>query len=44
MIDPLAHAECLEFIRAAIASNDLQTARDIASVIKEVCGIGPNQP
>lgn len=35
MLDPATHAECLEFIRAAIASNDRQTARDIASVLKE---------
>ena len=38
--DPLAHHECLEFIRAAIASGDPQTTRDIASVIKEVCAFG----
>jgi hypothetical protein len=34
--DPQSHAECVEFIRAAIASNDPQTALDVASVVKEV--------
>jgi hypothetical protein len=37
MLDPRAHAECLEFIRAAIAQGDAETARDVASVLKEVC-------
>ena len=40
MLDPQAHAECLEFIRAAIATNDPQTARDVASVLAEVCDCG----
>jgi len=35
-VDPQSHAECLAFIRAAIASNDPQTALDVASVVKEV--------
>ncbi|MEG4883654.1 hypothetical protein QUB75_23040 [Microcoleus sp. K1-B6] len=35
-LDPAAHAECLEFIRYAIAEADRQTARDIAAVVKEV--------
>jgi hypothetical protein len=34
-LDPAAHAECLGFIRAAIASNDRQTAHDIAAVLKD---------
>jgi hypothetical protein len=37
MLDPQAHAECLEFIRAAIASSDPETACYVASVLKEVC-------
>ena len=40
MLDPQSHQECLEFIRAAIASGDPQTARDVASVVKEVCSSG----
>jgi hypothetical protein len=39
-LDPATHLECLEFIRAAIASNDRATARDIAAVVKEVCQNG----
>lgn len=39
-LDPPAHIECLEFIRAAIAEADRQTARDIAAVVKEVCQNG----
>jgi len=34
-LDPATHAECVEFIRAAIASNDRQTAQQIAAVLKE---------
>ena len=34
-LDPAAHIECLEFIRAAIAEADRATARDIAAVVKE---------
>jgi hypothetical protein len=37
MLDTEAHQECLEFIRTALASNDPQTACDVASVVKEVC-------
>lgn len=40
MVGPLAHQECLEFIRTAIVSSDPQTARDVASVVKEVCERG----
>jgi hypothetical protein len=40
MLDPRAHAECLEFIRAAIASSDPETAQDIAAVLREVCASG----
>jgi hypothetical protein len=39
-LDPAAHIECLEFIRAAIASNDRQTALDIKNVLVEVCQNG----
>jgi hypothetical protein len=39
-VDPQSHSECLEFIRTAITTNDPQTARDIASVVKEVCASG----
>jgi len=39
-LDPAAHIECLEFIRAAIASNDRQTALDIKNVLAEVCDSG----
>jgi hypothetical protein len=39
-LDPATHAECLEFIRAAIAENCPQTARDIKSVVTEVCENG----
>jgi hypothetical protein len=35
-LDPAAHAECLGFIRTAIASADRTTARQIAAVVKEV--------
>jgi len=39
-LNPAAHIECLEFIRAAIASNDRQTALDIKNVLVEVCQNG----
>jgi putative DNA primase/helicase len=39
-VDPQSHAECLQFIRAAISENDPQTALDVASVVKEVCASG----
>jgi hypothetical protein len=39
-LDPATHAECLDFIRAAIASNDQQTAQDIKNVLAEVCDSG----
>lgn len=39
-LDPDTHAECLEFIRTAIASNDRQTALDIKNVLAEVCQNG----
>ena len=35
-----AEAECAEFIRSAIASNDRQTALDIKNVLAEVCQNG----
>jgi len=34
-LDPATHAECVEFTRAAIASNDRTTARDTAAVFKD---------
>ena len=40
MLESEAHQECLEFIRTALASNDPQTACDVASVVKEVCQHG----
>jgi hypothetical protein len=39
-LDPAAHIECVDFIRAAIASNDRQTAIDIKNVLAEVCDSG----
>jgi hypothetical protein len=39
-VDPLAHAECLGFIRAAIAEASRQTALDIKDVLAEVCNSG----
>ena len=39
-LDPATHLECLEFIRAAIASNDRETAQDIKNVLAEVCDSG----
>lgn len=39
-LDPAAHDECLEFVRIAIASNDRQTAYEVAAVLKEVCQNG----
>ena len=39
-LDPATHAECLEFIRAAIASNDRQTAQQIAAILKDCCQRG----
>ena len=40
MVDPLAHLECLEFIRTAIASSDPQTARDVAIALTDCCECG----
>jgi hypothetical protein len=34
-LDTATHAECLEFVRSAIASNDRQTAHDIAAILKD---------
>jgi hypothetical protein len=34
-LDPATHAECLGFIRAAIAEADRQTAHHIAAVLKD---------
>ena len=39
-LDPATHAECLQFIRTTIASNDRQTALDIKNVLAEVCASG----
>jgi hypothetical protein len=35
MLDAATHVECLEFIRATIASNDQQTALDIKNVLTD---------
>ena len=34
-LDPATHAECLEFVRAALTSNDRQTAHHIAAILKD---------
>jgi len=39
-LDPACHAECLEFIRVAIAEAYRQTAQDIKNVLAEVCNSG----
>lgn len=39
-IDTATHAECLQFIRCAIASADRQTAQDIAAILKDCCENG----
>ncbi len=39
-LDPACHAECLEFIRVAIAEAFRTTAHEIAAVLKEVCTEG----
>ena len=36
-LDPACHAECLEFIRVAIAEASSTTAHEITAVLKEVC-------
>jgi hypothetical protein len=40
MLDVATHAECLEFIRAAIAENDREFAQQIAAIVKDVCQRG----
>ncbi len=40
MLDVATHAECLEFIRAAIAENDHEFAQQIAAILKDVCQRG----
>ena len=39
-LDPPTHAECLEFVRAAIAEADREVAQDVAGILKEVCQRG----
>ena len=39
-LDPACHAECLEFIRVAIAEASSTTAHEITAVLKEVCTEG----
>jgi hypothetical protein len=39
-VDPLAHAEGLEFIRVAIAENDYEFAQQVATILKDVCQRG----
>ena len=34
-LDPATHAECLEFVRSAIAQADRQTAQDVAGILKD---------
>lgn len=34
-LDPATHAECLGFVRSAIASADRQTAQDVAGILKD---------
>lgn len=34
--DPATHAECLGFIRAAIAEADRKTAKHVAGILKEI--------
>ena len=34
-LDPATHAECLEFIRAALTAADRQTAQDVAGILKD---------
>lgn len=34
-LDPATHAECLEFVRSAIATADRQTAQDVAGILKD---------
>jgi hypothetical protein len=36
----VAHNECLEFIRLAIAEADRQTAHHVAKILKDVCDPG----
>ncbi len=43
-IDPDTHAECLEFIRAAISASDQEFAEQIAKILKEVCQNGHAEP
>ncbi len=35
LLDAATHVECLEFIRAAIAEADRQTAQDVAGILKD---------
>ena len=39
-LDPACHAECLQFIRVAIAEASSTTAHEITAVLKEVCTEG----
>jgi hypothetical protein len=39
-LDPVCHAECLDFIRVAIAEASSTTAHEITAVLKEVCTEG----
>ena len=39
-LDPATHADCLQYLRSAIASNDRTTALDIKNVLAEVCENG----
>jgi len=35
--NPQVHAECLEFIRAALADGDAEFAQQVAAIVREVC-------
>jgi hypothetical protein len=37
MLEPQVHAECLEFIRAALADGDAELAQQVAAIVREVC-------
>lgn len=40
MLDPASHAECLGYIRTAIAQGDAEFAQQMAAIVKEVCERG----
>lgn len=40
MLEPQAHAECLEFVRAAIASGNPEFVSQIATIVRDCCQRG----